>query len=234
MSFAGPLPRIALVDHTGKFRFGELSRAAEALQTQVMRDFALPPPFGWGLPAAIRVAPSPLPHEWELGLFTDPDQPGALGYHDETPAGTPLAKVFPFIAPAEPWTSIASHEILEMLADPMCCRAAQAPDGRFWALEVCDAVEQDLYKIDDVMVSNFVLPTYLEPPRKVTGKLDHLGLLKKPYEIRPGGYGQYFEPGRGWQQVNADRRSAYRESLDGRAARRRRLAEGWDPKNDPK
>lgn len=227
---AEPFPRVALVDHTGTYGVAELMRVAEALQVQVMRDFALPPPYGWGLPAAVRAAHLALPHEWVLGLFADADQPGALGYHDETPTGMPLAKVFPFVDSSAPWSSIASHELLEMLADPLVCRAAQAADGRFFALEVCDAVEEDLYDVDGVRVSDFVLPAYFEPPRSTSGlKLDHLGLIKSPYELRPGGYNQWYSPGDGWQMVQADRRSAYRGAVTGRAARRRAAYYEADP-----
>jgi hypothetical protein len=35
--------------------------------------------------------------------------------------------------------------------------------GRFWAYEVCDAVEETSYIVDR-QVSNFVLPPYFEPP----------------------------------------------------------------------
>lgn len=217
-------PSICLVDHTGRFHEDELNKVALALLNQVNHDVSPPPPVGYGLSAFIHAAKTPQPFEWELGLFTSPDQPGALGYHDQTPHGQPLMKVFPFLEPSKPWSAIASHEVLECLVDPNLCKAAQSPgDGRFWAYEVCDAVEEDGYEINGVAVSNFVLPPYFEqPPDLHKVRFDFLGLVKKPLELRPGGYNQFFEPGKGWQQVMADRQSGYRAALKGGRSERRK------------
>lgn len=219
-------PSFCLVDHTKRFTTPELTRAALALLAQVNRDVAPAPPFGYGLSCFVHASQAPQPFEWQIGLFTDPDQPGALGYHDETPSGLPLAKVFPFLDPSQPWTVTASHELVETLVDPLICKVAQSPiDGKMWAYEPCDAVEQDTYEINGVTVSNFVLPPYFETPRQWQKlKLDHLGLVKRPLELRPGGYGQFFEPGTGWQQVLADRQSGYRAALKNSRSERRKHA----------
>ncbi len=202
--------KIALIDHTGTIPAAELWATAHALQYQVQHHFALPPPLGYGTSATIRVvvAPDqPKADEWVIGLFTEPDQPGALGYHDVTASGLPLMKIFPLLDAQDgvSWSSTASHEVLETLADPECCRATQDPHGKFWALEVCDGVEADSYKIHGIEVSNFALPPYFEPPSSLAGvKLDYLGLCKVPMETRPGGYNQWFGTG-GWHQVTAEK-----------------------------
>lgn len=217
---------IVIVDKTQR-KADELEAAAQALTKQLHNHFSLPPPRGWGLSGHVRVATDiapPKKDEWQLALLPEPDQPGALGDHDRTPAGLPLMRVFPLLDPSSPWTVTASHEILETLADPELARAAQAPDGKFWAAEICDAVEIDEYPIDGIPVSNFVLQTYFEPPDDLTGvKLDHLGLVKRPFEIRSGGYGQYWT-GTRWREVVPTAKRASREILKklgiGRAARR--------------
>lgn len=216
------LPTIALVDHTGKFTQAELHKTASALTVQAQRDFAMPPPFGYGVGATVRVVPHgklPVAGEWVLGIFAQPDQPDALGYHDETPDGLPVLKIFPFLDPTQPWSITASHEICEALADPNLCKVAQNPlTGRLWAYEVGDAVENDAYEIDNVMVSNFVLPPYFEPPTNWQHmKLDFMGLVKTPGEIRPGGYGQYWD-GAGWKSIEHAAISRSKSRLALRAA----------------
>ncbi len=212
---------VVLVDHTGAIPKADLVAAASALQRQVNEHFGLPAPHGWGCQVEVKLGGTP--ESWVLGLFASADQPGALGYHDKTKAGLPVMKVFPTLCAQEgiSWTSCASHELLETLADPELCRAAQDHTGKFWAIEACDGVEQDSYLIDGVTVSNFALPTYFEPPKSKV-KYDYLGLCKHPLEVRPGGYNQWYDPNSGWQQVkHVDGKiSAYRQTVQGRAVRR--------------
>jgi len=204
-------PNVVLVDFGGTgIDPLMLGPTAAALARQANEQFALPPPIGYGIGiAALRVGtPGDIkPDEWLMGLFEHPDMPGALGYHDRTPSGKPLAKIFPKLDHADgaDWRVTLGHELLETLADPELCRAVQAPDGKFYALEVCDAVEQDTYLIDGVPMTNWNTSAYFEPPDDLTGiKLDWMGLCKKPFEIRPGGYGQFWT-GSGWQEVFASK-----------------------------
>lgn len=184
----------------------ELSKVANAIERQVNEHLSPSPPYGYGVDCKIRAATKaypPKPDEWQLGLFAKPDIEDALGYHYHTDQGQPLMKVFPYLDQADDmeWSVTASHEVLETLVDPNIARCVQAPDGKFWSMEIADAVECDTYEIDGVDVSNFVLPPYFEPPVDLTGlKFDYLGLIKFPFEIRPGGYGQYWAGSR-WRSV---------------------------------
>lgn len=221
-----PKPSIVIIDHDVGYSPKDIAKVAAALQKQVNQHFSLPPPYGYGIKCSVRAATAkkpPLPSEWVMGLFKTPDQPGALGYHDETASGLPLMKIFPLLDPTNPWSITASHELLETLADPNICRCAQAPDGKIWAYEVCDGVEADSYKIDDVPVSNFALPPYFEPPSNLTGvKLDYMGLCTQPYETRKGGYNQYWD-GKTWHQIeNSQRDERAALSSIGRGSRRRK------------
>lgn len=217
-----------LVDHKSGADWRDFAMVAHALERQVNRDFALAPPLGYGIGCQVRVGSlsrPPIAGEIVLGLFAEPDQAGALGYHDVTPAGLPLIKVFPLLDAGDHvhWSVTASHEVLEVLGDPELALCAQAPDGTFWARETADAVEADHYEIDGVMVSNFVLPPYFEPPSNLFGvKLDFMGLVERPFEIRPGGYNQYWGP-RGWTMVERSMRAGRRQML-GRSARRAQRA----------
>lgn len=222
-------PKVVLVDFMGGNT--GLDKMAAALDTQVKRDFA---PY-YHVSADIGVAdPTKIPSDaWVIGLYKDADQPGALGYHDTTPSGLPLAKVFPILDAQDgsPLSVTISHELLEMLADPLLCKAVQSViDGKFWAYEVADAVENDQYEIDGVAMSNFVLPAYFEPPKQGTPKYDIMGLITKPYEVRSGGYMQYFDT-RGWHQVVNQESSgmrSYRKAIAGvgrGSHRKRRMPE---------
>lgn len=218
-------PRVVIVDHNDSGADpSSLAAMAIALQQQVQNDFA--PYYHVSCTVEIAGADSVPTDAWVIGLFSDPDQPGALGYHDTTPNGMPLAKIFPKLDAQDgsPLSVTVSHELLEMLADPLLAKAVQSTlDGRFWAYEICDAVENDSYTLGGVALSDFVLPQYFEPPTDLAGvKLDFMGLVKTPYEVRPGGYMQYFS--NGWHQVvnQSKARRSYRATLAGRQARRER------------
>ena len=225
-----PGVKMAIVDFGGTgVDPSTLPAIAAALTKQAQQHFAIPPPYGYGIAAAIRAGSSPhdvQPDEWVIGLVAKPDQPGALGYHDETPSGKPFIKVFPILDRQDggELSVTISHEVCEALADPNGARAAQWRDGKFWAYEVCDAVEAASYLIDGVKVSDFCLPPFFEPVVSLTGlKLDWMGLCKNPLEVLPGGYGQWFDPTKGWQMVKHAEKPprAYRLEIRGRSYRRR-------------
>lgn len=210
-------PHIVIVDHPGSGADGvDLAAIAAAIQRQLDTDFG----EAYERSATIGAASSAGPTDWVLGLFADPDQPGALGYHDLAPNGMPFGKVFPLLD-AQDGANLSTtidHETLEMLEDFSCDLARHGTDGHQWADEPCDAVEQDEYEIDGIKLSNFVLPGWYSG----RGKYDFLGKLSAPLTITPGGYAQYFDQ-QGWHQVTHQERQPrpYRQMLAGRSARRR-------------
>ncbi len=204
--------KIAIINHSTAVSDKQVASAVGAFQKQVTADFA---PV-WGLNADITVVHSGRqvpPNAWQLLVLDDADQADALGYHDVTPLGLPLMKVFASTANQDgvSWTSVASHEILEALADPYIDSTVfietDAHNGRLWPMEICDPVEGDLYTIGNVEVSNFVTPHWFTPDPPAGAVFDHLKLTNQPFEIRPNGYMQYYDVsnGSGWQQINEDR-----------------------------
>ncbi len=203
--------KIAVINKSTIVTDKSVSAAVPALQKQVTADFA---PV-WGVSADLEFVHSgkaaPAGH-WQLLILDDADQAGALGYHDLTSAGLPLMKVFAKTSEldAVSWTSVASHEVLESLADPYVDTTVfienSASGGRLWPMEVCDPVEGDIYKIGAVEVSNFVTPQWFmeEPPAGAT--FDFLKLTHGAFEVRPTGYMDYYDvtAGKGWLQINAD------------------------------
>ena len=227
------MPSVVIIDHESGVHPAEIILVAQALQQQAIADFSAPPPYGWGTAATVRAATKDQPPrdtEWWLGLFRDPDQPGALGYHDLTPAGLPLMKVFPPLDAADgvPWSRTASHELCETLADPMLAMCFQSPlDGAIWAGEVCDAVEAFGYQLGTIEVSDFVLPAYFTlktAPMNV--KLDFLGKVTAPLQILTGGYGQTFTAANGWTMHDMGQRTARQLAATARSRTIRRRYPG--------
>ena len=119
------------------------------------------------------------------------DQAGALGYHELTAEGQPVSKIFVkmTLAGKQLVSVTASHELFEMVIDPVANLWAEAADGTEYAYEMSDPVEEDTFLVDGVAMSNFVHPSWFEPFKHPPGtKFDHLGLLKKPFSMTTGGY----------------------------------------------
>lgn len=119
------------------------------------------------------------------------------GYHDLTSHGLPMGRVLvDQLRPGQDWTHVASHELLEMLADPDCnatvFKHPSATELLFYAREVCDpcAGYEDRYEKCGRVVSDFVFPTWFEPAAPVRGetKFDERGLIDEPFKVRPHGY----------------------------------------------
>jgi hypothetical protein len=227
--------QVAIVNHSTGIADIEMQPMVRALQHQVGKDFYP----AWGINAILtHIYPPAKPPatSWVIGLFDDADQADALGYHDVTPAGLPLAKVFVRTTRANgaSVSVVASHELLEMLADPwinVWIMDAINP-SRFWIREVCDPVEADAdgYHIDIVLVSNFVLPSYFQPDLKLKPPFDFLHELTKPIPaLRSGGYLSYVENGQVGQIFGADHRpSPSKIGGSGRITRAvRRLSGDW-------
>lgn len=211
MNAAAPLPRtrataptIALINASTLVPDAEVEACAKALNYQVDEHFS---PY-WGLNCQTvfvgrgRKVPK---NAWWLAVMDDSDWAGALGYHDLTNDGYPAGKVFVRDAMkyGEVWTTTASHEILEMLADPYVYLLA-GPDvktGVFYCYEVCDPVQGETYEIADVLVSNFVTPAWFGTMPAYAGKYDYLGTCKRVCELRPGGYMPIWKPGSGWDEL---------------------------------
>jgi len=146
-----------------------------------------------------------------LGFFDDADQARALGYHDLTPSGLPLGKVFvrDCLNDGSSVAVVASHEMCEIVCDPWI--NAWCPDfndrTRMWIREVCDPVENDddAYTIDGVLMSNFVFPAYYMPDQ--AGPYDYRNRLPGPIpNMLPGGYLSFLQFGMIGQIYGAKRK----------------------------
>ena len=230
--------KIAIVNASTALKDPDISEAMPSFQTQVHRDFAQ----AWGVDADLVFVPkgsTPPSGAWWLAILDNSDVAGALGFHDLTSEGLPLGKVFAQtdLDSGNQWTVTASHELLEMLADPDINLGAYVdrPGGgiTLYAYEVCDACEADEfgYKIDGTAVSDFVYPAWFESFRAAgSTQFDQQKRITKPFQLLAGGYiGVYEVPsGNGWTQITGDRRGyAMRPPVGSRREKRRTPREQW-------
>lgn len=243
---------ISVINHTnGKVTDAEVQAAIRAVNRQIAEDFM---PY-WGFGAQLRlegrVGKKPnkqsladMRGEAVLYLWDDIDVKTAAGYHDKNFRGVPYAIVHVDLAVQlnEPWQVTFSHEALEVVGDPQTNLVVQGPhpDPKqkdrmvFHWFEMCDAVQSEVYEIDGVPVSNFVLPLYFTAEEQVGGRNDFLGTPIKgkalrSFEINPGGYVGFFDPKIGKDDtfaiegdaVAAARMAAKRKAGSGRGNHRR-------------
>jgi len=197
------VPTIDVVNESSVMSDTDVMNITVALQHQVAYDFRPHWDAGCRLVQTKTVSPT----SWALVILDDADQAGALGYHDLTAGGLPIGKVFARTTQDDGGevSVTASHELLEMLADPWICNAVQIAATTFYALEVADACEADQYAYaapNGVFVSDFVLPHWFTG--HAAGPADFRGHISKPYQLLPGGYIGEWTPNSGWTQKTAD------------------------------
>jgi hypothetical protein len=166
----------------------------------------------WGVDtAAFTFYPAgkkPAAGDWWLVFLNDSDQAGALAYHDLTNEGLPISKIFvDTILKSNTSVSVgATHELCEMAVDPWLNSAYQDPKGKFWAGEVCDPVEDDQYgyQIGDVLVTDFITPNWFAH-QSAQGPIDFKTHAKAAFEVLSGGYAQWFDSKKGWEQVTGSK-----------------------------
>ncbi|CUU58068.1 hypothetical protein Ga0074812_11698 [Parafrankia irregularis] len=175
-------------------RHHQVMEVTAALQKQVTRDFA---PI-WGVSATVdafaKLSDVPLGY-WPVLLVEDVR--GAAGVHlDED--GQP----FSLVEVGSSWSLTASHEVLEMLADPFGNRlvAGQSPvasQGRVqFLVEIADPSEDIRwsYTVNDIVVSDFYTSRYFDPVAASGVQYSFTGAITEPRQVREGGYLSWHNP----------------------------------------
>lgn len=226
----GATPTIACFNKASTPLGVDYNRLITAMQKYV-DTFVVPV---WGTPARLVKSTGFLPGAWAVVFLDNADQPGALAYHDLTPQGLPLSKVFvrTTIANHDLVSVSASHELVEMLVDPAINLLTTGPDPKLvYAYESADPVEQLSFAVDGIPMSDFVYPSYFEAFHKSGSvKFDELGKVKRPFQILSGGYQIILKNGK-WTEVfgsaakkkrfsKEDRRGHRSEYRDGRKLKR--------------
>jgi hypothetical protein len=211
----GPI-RVGVVNHSS-LTPAEVRKGVAALQCQVDEDFG----HVWNVDARLELLPKTKPKDdryrdyWALILLDSETQilapnspprkakPRQLGYHDLTSAGLPLAKVFVGTTEKErtDWVHTASHELLEMLADPDLSQVVlvhpDAPRLRIYAREVCDPVKPLGYVKCGARVSDFVYPAWFSTSLRVPASPLHRAPgndITQSLELARDGYIGFFDP----------------------------------------
>src|SRR6266480_3227265 len=181
---------LALVGDTEKITPAQLTKVGAALQKQATRDFG---PL-WGVEANVsafaKLEDIPTDY-WPVIVSDDINTPGAAGVPEDK-NGQPFA----LVQFSDTWSLTASHETLEMLADPFGNRlvAGKSPkpgQGRVnFLVEVCDPCEdqQLAYTVNGVTVSDFYTPHFFDPIAESNVRYSYTGALKGPRKILHGGY----------------------------------------------
>lgn len=158
----------------------------------------------WGSKAHIKSATTATPGHWIMYFLDNADQAGALGYHDLTADGFPIAKIFvkTLLENGEKTSVTATHELAEMLIDPAINKMCAGPDGKtIYAWEVSDACEAESFQIDGIDVTDFVYPSWFEGFRAPkSDKFDEMGLITQPFQLLKDGYMPVMQNGQ-WTQI---------------------------------
>jgi hypothetical protein len=194
----------------------------DALQVYVSRHVA---PV-WGTPARLQSSSSFIKGAWGIVFVNNAHEAEDLGYHELTPHGMPLSKVYvePTLMDGYSVSSTVSHELVEMLVDPAINLYASGPrPATFYSYESADPVEEDVFTIDGIEMSDFVYPAYFEAFHKPGSmQFDEMDKVKRPFEIRPGGYQQLYWRGR-WRNYTVRETTAERLAREDRRYHRSEL-----------
>lgn len=225
------LPVIAISNESTVLTDAQVQAVIPAMQKQVTNDFrafySIDATLEW-LPHGAALTPG----WWQIVIVDDPEQAGALGFHELSSQGTPLGKVFAKldIENKSSWTVTISHELLEMLGDPDINLCAQSGDGKIYAYEVCDPVEADNlgYLIGDVLVSDFVTPKWFQPS-SFGSVYSFKESVNASFQLAKNGYISVYDSRHGWSQLNSARASRLVDSppVGSRRHRRELLKSDW-------
>jgi hypothetical protein len=208
------LRQTALVSEVGNISASELAKVSAALQKQVMRDFA---PI-WEVQATVDAFPAledvPIGY-WPI-IIRDDIGFNAAGIHLDKD-GQP----FSLVKFEAGWSLTASHEILEMLADPFGDRLIAGPSlkakqGRVeYLVEVCDPPEDIAfaYTVNGITVSDFYTPSFFDPVFAAGVRYSFTGAVKRPRQVLKGGYISWHEPvtDHWWQQIFFGAKKQFRD-----------------------
>lgn len=199
-------PTISVINFSPDVQDQDAQEAIRAVNRQVVEDFM---PI-WGSAYLLRLhaasfnpadpdslAEEPVRGEGVIYLVDEQALPGALGYHDMNTRALPVG--FVFVLNPTDWTVTLSHEVLELIIDPTVNIFVPGPDPRdptkivLHTYEVCDAVERTTYKIDGVLLSNFLSPSYFTITDEPGTRNDFLGVGVSSFGVTRDSHIAFFD-----------------------------------------
>jgi hypothetical protein len=187
---------IALVSLTKEVSLAQLSPVSAAIQKQISRDFG---PL-WNVEATVdafdKLEDVPVGY-WHVLLQQELPN-GAAGLHKRDDNKQPFA----LVALTNNWPVFMSHEVLEMLVDPLgtltrAGNSLKSGQGRVeYLIEVCDPCQASkfAYSVNSVLVSDFYTPHYFDPVKSSGVRYSFSGEVRGPREVLDGGYLSWFDP----------------------------------------
>ena len=204
-----PLPiQIALVSEGVNVDSSSLTSVASALSKQVQRDFGPIWDVDATVSAFLKLEDVPTGY-WPIIVMQNVQD--AAGYHEDQ-NGQPFA-VVEF---GDQWSLTASHECLEMLADPFgrrmqtgalldqAIQLGMTAARVNYLVEVCDPCEagQFAYQVNGTLVSDFFTPHFYDPLKALNVRYSFTGAVDAPRKVVDGGYISWEDPvSSHWYQV---------------------------------
>lgn len=184
------LHHLALVTDSQQLKFNELGRVGAALQKQATRDLGPE----WGVSATVSAFASldDVPTDyWPIIIRDDIEVNGAAGVHEDD-QGQPFA----LVQYSQGWSLTASHEMCEMLVDPLGSRVIAGPSPKSgqqrvnFLVEVCDPSEDEKfgYTVNGVLVSDFYTQHFFDPVAVAGTRYSFAGAITAPRQVLRGGY----------------------------------------------
>lgn len=181
----------SIISNVKEYTAGSLQNLADALSIQA-RDHLYP---NWGKTASVSVGKTgigiiPIYVDYEI------DSKEQNGYHWVDSNKNPFIRI-KYNYDFDQFCLTTSHEFLETIINPTVekygnpesLQLVNKQGEEFF--EICDVTQSKeySYRINGIMVSNFVTPNYYIDKLVRTGvKYDYLGYVTKPGEILDGGY----------------------------------------------
>jgi hypothetical protein len=192
---------VALVPETTEVSTDELHQVSSAISVQITRDFGRV----WSVDASIDpfLSRAQVPAGYWTVSIKPSDSIADAGFHT-TDSNQPEA----FVRYATDWGIRASHEVLEMLADPFGNRTTPGvhPDGSGrtveFLVEVCDPCEGVGYDVNGVRLAEFFTPRYFDLMPAAGVQYSFTGAITQPRQVLPGGYLSWQDPAdKSWWQL---------------------------------
>lgn len=192
------VPHISVINKHSTITDVEIQKACAAIQKQVSNDLK----SWWGFDAVVVAYPKSevgVPDgSWRV-YFQDKIDIDLAGYHSVDYKKVPVAYLENrdiFITIQDDWTVILSHEIVEMVVNPFVDKFIKGnidyqniTESVEYIMEISDPCQSDVYKIDDVWVSDFVTPSYYTDVITQAGKkYSFTGAITAPLSLNNGGY----------------------------------------------
>ena len=194
--------QVALVPEGTHIDASDMTRVASALSKQVQRDFRPIWDVYATVDAFLNLEDVPIDY-WPIVVLKDVQ--GAQGFHQDA-HGQPFAVVE--FSDHLSWSIDASHECLEMLADPsggrlrsgnlpeQAIRLGFEPKRVRYLVEVCDPCESGhfAYSVNGILVSDFYTPQFFDPVQTPAGRYSFTGAIDAPRKVLDGGYLSWEDP----------------------------------------